>query len=230
LTSIGVPSHKVTWISNGVCSTRLRALDSEKYKDKKRSQQFTLTYTGAIGRANNLIVAMKAAKLIQSKYSQIKILLVGDGPEKQGLVQFAQKNNIRNVEFIAQVPKDQLIEIFHGSDAFYFNLQNSPVFKYGISSNKLFDYFAGGKPIIFSTNSSNNPVAEAEAGLTVAPDQPKILANTIIQLYKMPTEKKNKMSENGRNYVEKNFSIPILTNKLEYSIKSVLAGHKYDDQ
>ncbi len=79
------------------------------------------------------------------------------------------------MEFRLPVAKNKIIEIILKSDALFFHLQDSPVFKYGISSNKLFDYLASGKLIIFSSNSINNPVEEAGAGITVPPDDPQAL-------------------------------------------------------
>ena len=83
-----------------------------------------------------------------------------------------------------------------------FNLIDAPVFKYGISSNKLFDFLAAARPVIFCCSSSNNPVEEAGAGLTVPPGDPVALADAVRALRDMPVEKRNSMGRAGRSFVE----------------------------
>ena len=211
---LGISSEKIVWIPNGVNLERFN-IDMICNNQEKAKSDFIVTYTGAIGKANNLDIVINAAKILQKVYPNIKFLFVGDGPEKGNLIEILKKENLNNVEFKDPVPKNKIVEIFIKSDVLFFHLQDAPVFKYGISSNKLFDYLASGKPIIFSSNAVNNPVKEANAGVTVPPDNPYILADAIIRLYKMSPEKRRKMGMNGRKYVEKYHSIPVLVDRLE---------------
>jgi glycosyltransferase involved in cell wall biosynthesis len=211
---LGISSEKIVWIPNGV---DLERFDKDMvYNDQEKDESnFIVTYTGAIGKANNLDIVIDAAKIIKENYHNIKFLFVGDGPEKGNLIELIEKENLSNVEFKGPIPKNKIVEIFIKSDVLFFHLQDAPVFKYGISSNKLFDYLASGKPIIFSSNAVNNPVKEANAGVTVPPDNPKMLADAIIKLYKLSPEERRKMGMNGRKYVEKYHSIPVLVERLE---------------
>lgn len=77
------------------------------------------------------------------------------------------------------------------------------------------------RPIIFSVQSSNNPVKEANSGLTVPPRDPQALADAIIALYMMPEEEREAMGRRGRGYVEKFHSITILTTRLEKVLAKV---------
>jgi glycosyltransferase involved in cell wall biosynthesis len=101
------------------------------------------------------------------------------------------------------------------SDILYFNLADSPVFKYGISSNKLFDYMAAGRVVIFSSNAVNNPIKEANGGFTIQPDNPLLLANTIKEIVSIEYEKMVEIGARNRDYCEKYYSIPLLVDKLE---------------
>jgi len=217
---LDVPKDKIVWIPNGVDLERFNFNEDNNLKLDKSS--FVITYAGAIGRANNLDVLVEAAEILKKDYPEIKFLLVGDGPEKERLVMIVKEKNLNNIEFNRIVPKNEVAKILYKSDALILLLRNAPFYKYGISLNKLFDYLASGKPIIFSSNSINNPVEEAKAGITVPPDDPKKLAEAIIVLYKMPEEKIVEMGINGRSYVEKYYSINILVDKLESVIRKLL--------
>jgi glycosyltransferase involved in cell wall biosynthesis len=174
-----------------------------------------VTYTGAIGKANNLSIALEAAEILQGKNPGIRFLFVGDGPEKQSLLGLLKEKKLNNVEFKDPVSKDAVVNILHESDALFFNLKDSPVFKYGISSNKLFDYLAAGKPVLFSCNAVNNPVSKAGAGITVQPENPLDLSDAVAKLYAMSNKERREMGLKGKRFVKEFYSIPVLVEKLE---------------
>lgn len=88
-------------------------------------------------------------------------------PEKPRLLKLTKELRLKNVEFREPVPK-ALQEV----DAFIFNLGKAEVFRYEINPNKLFDYMAAGKAVIFSVDAPNNPVEEARCGLPIPPRDP----------------------------------------------------------
>jgi len=210
ITKLGIPDEKIAWIPNGVDMTRFKERDNGDITDNL----IILMYIGAHGRANSLDVILDAASIIQEKtVKEIKIKFIGDGPEKESLIKKAHDLNIKIVQFCAPVPKNRIPEIMQEASGFIFPLEDAPVFKYGISSNKLWDYMASGKPVIFSCNSINNPVEEAEAGLTVPAKNPQRLAEAIIKIYKMPAKEREKIGRRGRKYVEKYHNIEKLADK-----------------
>ena len=101
------------------------------------------------------------------------------------------------------------------ADAFIFNLEDLPLFRYGISSNKLFDYLSSGRPVLFSGNSANNPVADAGAGLSVPARSPELLANAIIELMALEPAVRIQMGENGLAYMRANHDVRQLAARLE---------------
>jgi glycosyltransferase involved in cell wall biosynthesis len=102
-------------------------------------------------------------------------------------------------------------------------LIDAPVFKYGISSNKLFDYMAGGRPVIFCCNATNNPVNDAHAGITVASGNPKALAEAILKIASTSLEGRIQMGHAGRDYVKKNHDFVQLSAKLASVLTEVCA-------
>jgi len=218
--SLGISPRKVAWIPNGVDLSRFNI----KIEDvlSRSSNEFIMMYVGAFGRANNLDVAINSANILKDKYLNIKFVFIGDGPEKSRLIKRANLLKLRNIEFRDPIKKDKIPKVLAKTDILFFNLPNLPVFKYGISSNKLFDYLASGKPIIFSSNAMNNPIDEARVGITAPPDNPQALARAIIKVHNMPKEKKQEMGKRGREYVKKYHNIPILVNKLERVFEELL--------
>ncbi len=217
---LGVPENKIVWMPNGVNINRFTKFANSSAN--KTGAEFLVVYTGSVGKANAVSVIIKAAEILKKHlYNKIKFLIIGDGAEKENLMKIVERKQLDNVEFKHSVEKEKIPIILINSAVLIFILGRSNVYKYGISSNKLFDYMASGRPIIFSVGSSNNPVKEANAGITVPPEDPKALAEAIIRMYNMPEEERKKMGQNGLEYVIKYHSIPVLVDKLEGVINEV---------
>ncbi len=211
ITACGIPQKKIVWIPNGVDLARFRDNLSPARNDGK----FKVMYLGAHGQANALDVLLQAAKIVQDRgHEDIRVILVGDGPEKPKLMALARKLGLRNVEFREPVPKAEAPRTLCITDATVFILHDLPLYNYGISLNKLFEYLAASKPLILAGRPANNLVEEARCGLTVPPRDPQALADAVIKLSQMPKEEREAMGRRGREYVEKYHAIPALTEKL----------------
>ncbi|MEZ5164129.1 MAG: glycosyltransferase, partial [Fimbriimonadaceae bacterium] len=169
--------------------------------------------------ANGLDNILEAAKLLID--DPIQFRLIGDGPDKQTLIVKAKAEGIANVEFCDPVPKSEIYNELQKSDAFVMLLRASDVFRWGVSPNKLFDYMAMARPIIFAVNSSNSPVEAAGCGLRIEPDNPQALADACKSLACMSEDERNRMGAKGRWYVEENHTFEVLGAKLENVLKKV---------
>jgi glycosyltransferase involved in cell wall biosynthesis len=167
-------------------------------------------------------VLLQVAKVVQNQgYSDIRFLLIGDGPDKPRLIELAEQLGLSNTEFLDSVPKSEVPKVLEEADVTVFILNDLPLYRYGISLNKLYDYLAAQKPLVVAGNPVNNPVEEAQCGLTVPPRNPGALAEAIIKLSQMPKEEREAMGHRGREYVEKYHSIPVLADKLMACIEQV---------
>jgi len=221
---LGISREKIIWIPNGVDLARFPHDEDES---RPRNQRFILTYTGAIGKANHLEVAIDAAEMIGALCPDVDLLFVGDGPEKAGLMRLVEEKGLGNVSFSQPLPKSRIGDVLRSSDALFLTLADLPVYKFGISLNKLFDYLASGKPIIFASNSAIDPVKDAGAGLTIPPDDPKKLADAVFALRTMTPEERLEMGRNGRRYVEKHHSIEVLADRLEDMLSELTSARGY---
>jgi len=211
IAACGVPREKIVWIPNGVDLS----LFDRAAVPKASQEGFRVMYLGAHGQANALDVLLQAAKIVQDQgYEDIRVILVGDGPEKPKLMALARELGLRNVEFREPVPKAEAPRTLCIADATVFILHDLPLYNYGISLNKLFEYLAASKPLILAGRPANNLVEEARCGLTVPPRDPQALADAVIKLSQMPKEEREAMGRRGREYVEKHHAIPALAEKL----------------
>jgi len=212
ITKFGVPKEKIVWIPHSVNFKRLKK--RLNYIPKKR--KLTFLYSGIHSEYAGLDTVLRAVKILQQKkLDGFKIVLIGGGAEKKNLIKTAKDLNLKSVEFRDMVSKDEVYGVMEKSDIFIFVLKNMPLLiKYGISSNKLIDYMAVGRPIIFAVKSKNNPVKDAKAGLTVEPENAQALSKTIKKMASLSFKKRLKMANNARKYAEKYHNIEVLADKL----------------
>jgi glycosyltransferase involved in cell wall biosynthesis len=216
---LGIQPDKIVWIPNGV--------DLEFYPEPpqvKNKDDLTLMYFGAHGQANGLDCVLKAMSLLKKipGMARVRLRLIGDGPLKKDLQQLAITLGLDNVQFEDPIPKKKIPTLATDADIFVFNLIDAPVFRFGISSNKLFDFMAGARPIIFCCESSNNPVEEAKAGITSPPGDPVELSKAIVALAEMTCEQRAMMGNAGRNYVKRNHSFENLAKKLAATLDELV--------
>jgi glycosyltransferase involved in cell wall biosynthesis len=220
--AIGIDAGKVIWIPNGI-DFSLYNQDFPRGKHDK----FVVMYAGTHGLANGLETIINCAEILDKDYgNKIVFRLVGDGPQKEDLKKMVDEKQLTNVQFDDPVPKQQIPGVLSQADAFILLLTDSPVFRWGISPNKLYDYLCSYRPVIFGVNAFNNPVEEAGAGITVPPENPEALAKAVLELYHMTPANRDQMGLNGRKYVEENHDFQKLAAKLEEVLLEVIVDNK----
>lgn len=199
MTRKGANPAKVVWIPNGFDA---RLLPEPPALDAPRNA-FTVMYAGAHGIANSLDTVLDAVGYLKGigMSHRVCFRFIGDGREKPRLMRRAQEEHLENVSFEGPVAKTVVYSLMAEADAFIACLRSSPLYESGISLNKLFDYLYMGRPIVFSAGLTYNPVAEAGAGITVAPEDGRALAEGIQQLMEMPLEERRAMGRRGQEYV-----------------------------
>lgn len=204
-----VPSP--VWIPNGVDFAALPP--PSPVPDRG---DFTLMYLGAHGGANALENVLRAMRLVQDRPQPkpVRLRLVGEGPDKPRLRALAEELGLQNVRFEDAVEKRFVPEVAAEADAFIFNLVGAPMFRYGISPNKLYEYMAAQRPVIYSCEAFNNPIAESGGGLSVPPGQALPLADAIMELVGTPLERRREMAAAGRRHVETYYGFDRLAQRL----------------
>jgi glycosyltransferase involved in cell wall biosynthesis len=211
LTDSGADERKILWIPHGVDMGM-----SPVPRPAPEDGVFTVTYIGAHNQWNSLDAVLDAAKILQeSDGPRVLFRFVGDGASKPGLILRTQQEGIRNVQFDAPVAKTQVPEILHNADAFLINNRKDEVSKNWMSFNKLYEYLAAGRPVVFGSCSNNNPVQESGAGISVEADDPAAMAGAILFLAGRSAEQLADYGRRGRRHIEENYNIPLLVDRLE---------------
>ena len=176
--------------------------------------KFIIAYTGTIGWANSLDTLLRAAEILKGK-KDIVFVIVGKGKEKQKLIFMKKEKRLENVIFLEPIAKNQVLTFLRKFvNVAYIGLRRKKIFKYGVSPNKIFDYMLAKKPILHSINTPNDLVSQAKCGITVEAENPKAIADAILEFYKMSREERRKMGEKGFQFLLKNHTYEKLARKL----------------
>ena len=204
-------AKKVVWLPNGPDLEKFSPLSKRKFSHFfTKSNPFKLVYAGAHGVANDLGNVIEAAKSLLDY--PIKIILIGDGPEKKDLIYKAK--DLDNVLFKDPLPKELIPEILVSADAILISLGDVKLFQYGISPNKLYDAYALQRPVVSTLKGSvNNEIHKYQVGIGCEPESPQLLANSIIKMYKKSNKERELMGIKGRKLAETIYSRNIINNK-----------------
>ena len=134
-------------------------------------------------------------------------------------MQRAVPRGLSNVHFRSPIPKRQVLGALSKASATIAMLENLPIYKYGISLNKLYDFMAAGRPVVFVGESYNNPVADSGGGIAIT--------DRIIALARAPAAELEQYGRNGRRFVEEQHSMAILSRRLlEEVLIPLTSDHK----
>ena len=201
----GVPRSKIATIPNGVDLDRFDA----QIERPPRGEDFTLMYLGAHGIANRLSIILEAALILQRRgLRDIRFDFVGGGADQAGIRRRAEEMGLEQVSFQPGVPKADVPATLARADAFLLTEANNV---YG-SSNKLSDYLAAKRPIVFSTYAQHNIIPEC--GPAVPPEDAEALADAILELRRLSPEARAEMAAAGRRYAESHRSWDILVQRM----------------
>jgi glycosyltransferase involved in cell wall biosynthesis len=131
----------------------------------------------------------------------------------------ARDRGLSNVEFPSPVPKRDIAKVMSQADAFIYGLRDLPLYRFGVVLNKLTDYLAGGRPIVFFGRSPYDPVRDVGAGFSVPPGKPEAIADALERLTALSPEERMAMGQNGRRYLEEHHNIPRLADRLLAAIE-----------
>ena len=217
-----IPESKVFYVNNGVDLPLFEA-NRENFRvddpDLADESLFKVVYTGSIRKVNNLGLLLDAAKLV--KNPKIRFLIWGDGDELPALRQRVKEEEIENVVFKGRVEKSYIPGIVSRADLNIAHNTPSPLFRYGISFNKLFDYLAAGKPVLSDFPCGHNPAVIRGASVEISEPTAENIARGIERFVSMDEREYQRYSDNAAA-AAREYSFEALTKKLMAIIDSAV--------
>gem|GEM_PF-2501860 len=219
-----VDAGKVELISNA--AMRPPPLGDSNRDELRRQlgwdERVVAIWLGAHGQANGLNTIVEAARVLQGCPS-VLIVLLGDGPEKKGLIE--QARGLPNVRFLDPVPKTEVGDYLRAADIGILNSKKFKAFE-GARPNKLFDYMSAGLPIVVSMpGEATRMVREASCGVEAEWENPRSIADGIRRLASDP-ELRSRLGASGFSYLSTYHTRESTARQLDKLLKSAVEGRK----
>ena len=169
----GIAPEKISVHKNGVIldNFKPRPKDTELLRLMPELEgKFVFAYIGTHGMTHGLDFVLKAIKQLEYSNPEMHFLFIGDGAEKQNLMELSDKLNLSNITFHPLVSKDVVSRYLSLMDVSLVNLKKSDTFKTVIPS-KIFEAAALQKPILLGLEGETKEIIQYyNAGLCFEPE------------------------------------------------------------
>lgn len=197
-----VPDEKIVVIENGANIELFKPMDQEQAK-KELNLDKDINYVCFVGNLapwQGVEYLIQAAPSILVSCTNIRFLIVGNGPMKNEWIQYAQKLGVYDkFIFTGSVPYEQ-VPLYINSGLVCI----APFKKDRIASPmKIYEYLACNKPVVASNIPGiSDLLNNSGGGIAVTPENPEELADAVIKILKDKKFREN-MTEKGRKYILK---------------------------
>lgn len=190
---------KVYYINNGVDLNDFHLWKSTYILDDAdlNSNKRKIIYLGSIRLANNVMQLVKAAEVLLSRKENVVFLIYGDGDDREKIVNYCKTHNLTNVmikdkwidpKYVPYVLSQSYINILNYTENFG---------KHGISSSKMFQYMASGKPIVCNVDIYDCPITKYNIGIAKYFKNPIEYADAINAMLKLQPNEYNAMCKSA---------------------------------
>jgi colanic acid biosynthesis glycosyl transferase WcaI len=200
-----VPRGRMSFLPNGADTDALRPLppDADYARELGVHGRTVLTYAGTHAHYQGLEVLIETAKRLRHR-NDIVILMVGQGPMRQRLIEMARQADLTNVLF-RESPFDEMARLMSITYASLVVLRDMPAAR-KMRLSKAIPPLACGVPVIYAGHGETPEILVREGcGIQVAPENPVQLANAIEHLTDHP-DVRSQMSHVARELAEREFS------------------------
>ncbi|MBN2357004.1 glycosyltransferase family 4 protein [candidate division KSB1 bacterium] len=184
-TSWGLPPEKIICVANTVDYQSYLRMKLDRQIVKTYENQYVIEYLGKFGPERDLETAIRALKILRQDIATIKLLLVGDGPNREQLLQYAQKEGVADlVEITGWVDFDLTPSYIQASDVCIVPQPSNALIDHGVP-HKIFQYMAYSKPVVSSdAKALMRVVKDSQCGEIFRSGSSEELARAVLKIYR----------------------------------------------
>ena len=180
--------NKVHYINSGINLEKFE-IDKQSYQrpdlDLKASDTYKIIYMGSIRLVNHVKELIDAAALLKDN-PKYRFFIYGDGDERPALEKYVEDKHIENVVFKEKrIPLSEVAWVVSQATVNVMNYQKN-FGLHGVSSGKMFQYFAAGKPILCNIKLNYSEISRNHLGVDRELETPEQYAEAIRELAEQP--------------------------------------------
>lgn len=204
-----VPKEKVHWMANGINVKEVdedlqSALKLPEDLEKYLTEHWCCVYIGSIVKSECLDYLIRGFSKVQDK--EIYFAVVGEGHEKESIQKLASELHISNIKFFPAIDKHLIPKVLKLAAAAAAVHENLPIYRYGLSMNKLNDYLISGKPTIFVCNVPN--VVKEAGHFAIPMNDEQTVADAIEKIKQLNEDELDSLRKSAIAVIQKNYDYP----------------------
>ena len=218
----GLKPGKFVNIQNGVMEEEWQNVQKiPSYHEeffREHADKFIVGYFGGHALSNALDKGLDIALKMQEDYPDVIFVFVGDGVEKPRLMERAESENITNAFFLPPVDKKSIPDLIRHFDCSYMTGLPSPLYRFGLCLNKMYDSMMGGIPVVCAFDAPDTVVRQFDCGFHCDPENEDEVIEAIKAIRNMSPEDRKEMGERGREAITSRFTYSSLARQFLESI------------
>ena len=219
-----IPLEKIADINNGINFQEFneqKNIFSITDGDLDDEKTFKVVYCGSVRQVNNVRAIIDVAEELQKREDgkEIRFLIWGSGTEEEELKGLVNEKNLANIVFKGQIEKKYIPYILSKSNLNLMHGRLTGLLRFGCSPNKLFDYFAAGKPILSDIPSNYDLIKKYNCGIVIDNGTVQNLADAIVKVVRLDEKSYGEMCRNAKRAAG-DYDFKKLTDKLIKVIES----------
>ena len=216
----------ITNLSNIYLYESVDEIDSIREEIGIDNSKFTCIHPGTMGFVNGLDYILDVAKETMKIDKDVEFILIGEGKEKEHLINRKEKESIDNVKILDSLPKEKVVSLIKSSDIGIMCVRNYKILEDN-SANKFFDFLAAGLPIMINYGGWQKDVLESnECGYSCSYSNPIEMTKKILDI-KVNKEILKSMKLNSINLAKCEYSTDKCLQRLD-EVFSKLYIEKYE--
>ena len=207
IATMGIPRDKMVFVPNGIDPALWQSNlgPTERVEVGVSEDEVLVSYVGTLGMAHGLGTILDVASRLKREAPLVRFLIVGDGADRDALLERIAGEQLSNVTMLGLVPRGRVPGLLAASDILLVSLKASPMFEKVLPS-KLFEAMAAAKPVVLSVGGEAKAVLErAQAGIAVQPGNADAIAAAILELAR-DADCRQRLGDAGRDYVQRFFT------------------------
>ncbi|MFC1653874.1 glycosyltransferase [Patescibacteria group bacterium] len=215
LNQLGCVNEKIHIINLGVDTKEI------KYKKRAISKPSSFLIASRLEPIKGVIFAIKGFEKAQKTHRDIQLTIFGEGSEKQKIINYIQKQKIKNISLKSFISPSKLIKESYNYDIFL----HTSISQKGVEEANplaIIERMASGMPIIATKHGGiSESVYDGKNGFLVDENDNNLLLEKIIELIE-DREKRIQFGVTSRKIVEKKFNISKKTSSREALYQSLM--------
>lgn len=208
---MGFPREKFHWMPNG--------LDLEKADrggkplpkdlDDYLSSHWCCIYVGSIVKSESVDYIVEAWKKIKDQ--EVCFAIIGDGNVASKIDEMIKEIGGDRIRHFGSIAKEQIPMALEKAKCCLAAIPDYPIYRFGLSMNKLSDYLYSGKPVVFACGWDN--IVKEAGGCVVPFGDQQAMVDSIDKVKRLSKEELENLAEAERNIIREQYDYRIIADR-----------------